>query len=84
MGIIDIKPQNILIESPAINEMFEQAPSEVFRPRVSPMAPPNDFYMESAQVSSAEEDITHPTDFAVRLADFGTCETVRSDPTRQI
>ncbi|KAL2756618.1 hypothetical protein ACRALDRAFT_2102427 [Sodiomyces alcalophilus JCM 7366] len=70
--VTDIKPQNILIESPAINRMFEQAPSEAFRPHGSPREPPNDFYMASTQLSSKEEDITRPTEFSVRLADFGT------------
>ncbi|CRK18125.1 hypothetical protein BN1708_012245 [Verticillium longisporum] len=68
----DIKPQNILIESPAINNMFEQTPPEAFRPRGSPLEPPNDFYMASTQLSSIEEDIAHPTELSIRLADFGT------------
>ncbi|EAQ93087.1 hypothetical protein CHGG_01322 [Chaetomium globosum CBS 148.51] len=68
----DIKPQNILVEKPAINTMFEQAPSEVFLPEDTPQGPPGDFYMESTQISSAEEDLTQPTDLSVRLADFGT------------
>ncbi|KAG7110757.1 Serine/threonine-protein kinase SRPK like [Verticillium longisporum] len=69
---MDIKPQNILIESPAINNMFEQTPPEAFRPRGSPLEPPNDFYMASTQLSSIEEDIAHPTELSIRLADFGT------------
>ncbi|UNI24634.1 Non-specific serine/threonine protein kinase [Purpureocillium takamizusanense] len=68
----DIKPGNLLIETSSINEMFEQAPSEAFRQRVSPLKPPNDFYMASTQLSSAEEDIAQPTELSVRLADFGT------------
>ncbi|PNH77056.1 hypothetical protein VD0001_g463 [Verticillium dahliae] len=68
----DIKPQNIVVESPAINSMFEQTPSEAFRPRGSPLEPPNDFYMASTQLSSTEEDIAHPTELSIRLADFGT------------
>ncbi|KAK3300567.1 serine protein kinase Sky1 [Chaetomium fimeti] len=68
----DIKPQNILVETLAINTMFEQAPSEVFLPEDTPQAPAGDFYMESTQVFSAEEDISRPTDLSVRLADFGT------------
>jgi serine/threonine-protein kinase SRPK3 len=83
MLVIDIKPQNILVETPAINKMFEQAPSAAFRPHRSPLEPPNDFYMESTQVSSAEEDIAHPTELSVRLADFGTCETLDSEATLQ-
>lgn len=70
----DIKPQNILIESPAINQMFERAPPEAFRPRGSPLEPPNDFYMVSTQLSSNEEDIAQPAGLSVRLADFGTCK----------
>ncbi|KAK4041449.1 Serine/threonine-protein kinase [Parachaetomium inaequale] len=68
----DIKPQNMLVETPAISIMFEQAPSHVFLLQRSPAEPPNDFFMESTQVSSAEEDLTRPTDLSVRLADFGT------------
>ncbi|KAL2021638.1 hypothetical protein VTK56DRAFT_6991 [Thermocarpiscus australiensis] len=68
----DIKPQNILVETTAINTMFEKAPSEAFRLREPPLDPPNDFYMASTQVSSAEEDMATPTDLSVRLTDFGT------------
>ena len=68
----DIKPSNILIETPAINEMFQKAPPEAFQSDASPLDPPNDFYMESVQVTSAEEDVTCPADLSVRLADFGT------------
>lgn len=69
---LDIKPSNILIETSAINEMFEKAPSYVFQSDAPPLDPPKDFYMESIQVSSAEEDLTRPTDLSVRLGDFGT------------
>jgi serine/threonine-protein kinase SRPK3 len=58
--------------------MFEQAPSEAFLPQHSPLEPPNDFYMESTQVSSAEKDLGRPTALSVRLADFGTCEYLDS------
>ena len=71
----DIKPQNILVETSAINKMFQQVPSEAFRSRDPMPDPLNDFYSESVQVSSAEEDITHATDLSVRLGDFGTGET---------
>ncbi|KPM35260.1 hypothetical protein AK830_g11315 [Neonectria ditissima] len=69
---VDIKPQNILVESPAINKMFQQAPSEAFQRDGSSLKPPNDFYVGSTQVSSAQEDLTCSTDLSVRLADFGT------------
>lgn len=52
--------------------MFEQVPSEAFRPTRPPLEAPNDFYMESAQVSAVEEGLTQPTDLSVRLADVGT------------
>ncbi|KXN86740.1 Serine/threonine-protein kinase SRPK [Leucoagaricus sp. SymC.cos] len=68
----DIKPQNILIETPAINEMFEKAPSEAFQLQYSALDPPNDFYSQSEQLSSAEEDLARASDVSVRLADFGT------------
>lgn len=53
--------------------MFNYAPSEVFAPDMIPK-PPNDFYMESVQFSSNEEDLTISTGVNVRIADFGTCE----------
>ncbi|KAK3984177.1 Serine/threonine-protein kinase [Cladorrhinum sp. PSN332] len=65
-----IKPQNILLETSAINTMFDQAPSEVFLPQKLPSE--HDFYIESTQVSSAEEDLMRPKELSVRLADFGT------------
>ncbi|RDA96126.1 hypothetical protein CP533_1750 [Ophiocordyceps camponoti-saundersi (nom. inval.)] len=68
----DIKPSNILIESPAINDMFDQVPPEAFTPREPPLPPPQDFYMDSMQVSSPKEDLTRSTDVSVRLTDFGT------------
>ncbi|KJZ74934.1 hypothetical protein HIM_05665 [Hirsutella minnesotensis 3608] len=68
----DIKPTNILIESPAINDMFDKAPPEAFMPHNPPMPPPEEFCMESTQVSSREEDLAQSTDLSVRLTDFGT------------
>lgn len=68
----DIKPQNILLETPEINKLFEQAPSEVFRPQLPPLDPPNDFYRPSEQLSSGKEDLAQATDVSVRLGDFGT------------
>lgn len=64
--------------------MFEQAPSEAFRPDRPPLEAPTDFYMESRQVWSAEEDLTQPTDLSVRLADFGTCEFTRRDDNHHV
>ncbi len=62
----------MLVETAKISEMFESAPSEVFLPQRPPLDPPNDFYIQSSQVSSAEEDLSHVTEVSVRLADFGT------------
>lgn len=67
----DIKPQNILLETAEINEMFNNAPSEAFAPD-SIQEPPDDFYVESVQLTSGEEDIATSTSLNVRLADFGT------------
>ncbi|KAK0643307.1 serine kinase [Cercophora newfieldiana] len=77
-GIIhtDIKPQNILLETPAINKMFECAPSELFTPQLPPLAQPNDFYRPSEQLSSGEQDLATATDISIRLADFGTASWV--------
>jgi len=52
--------------------MFENAPSEVFLPLRLPLPPPKDFYIESSQISSAEEDLSRVAEVNVRLADFGT------------
>lgn len=71
---VDIKPQNIMVETPAIKEMFNQAPSVAFEATQSSLDPPNDFYMKSAQITSAQEDLAIQPDVSVRLADFGTCE----------
>ncbi len=68
----DIKPQNILLDTPAIRQMFEKAPPQAFAPRLPPLSPPNDFYRQSEQLSSGEEDLVHATDITVKLADFGT------------
>ncbi|EXU97719.1 serine/threonine protein kinase domain protein [Metarhizium robertsii] len=70
--VSDIKPQNILIQTSAIKNMFKHAPSEAFKPDSLALPPPLDFYTESAQVSSAEEDLAHSTDISIMLADFGT------------
>lgn len=72
MIVLDIKPQNILIQTSAIKNMFQHAPSEAFKPDSLALPPPLDFYTESAQVSSAEEDLAHSTDISIMLADFGT------------
>jgi serine/threonine-protein kinase SRPK3 len=69
---VDIKPQNILLDTPAINEMFKKAPSQVFTPQIPPLDPPNDFYRQSEQLSSGEEDLADATDILIMLADFGT------------
>ena len=71
---LDIKPQNVLLETPAIDEMFESAPSEAFTPQLPPLAPPNDCYRRSEQLSSSGENLATATDISVRLADFGTGE----------
>ena len=55
--------------------MYNHAPSEVFAPDSIP-EPPNDFYVESVQVSSSEKDLITSTGLNVRLADFGTCEDI--------
>lgn len=57
--------------------MFQHAPSSVFR-QSTPLDPPDDFYMKSGQVSSADEDIRDPVGFSVRLTDFGTCRRLNS------
>jgi serine/threonine-protein kinase SRPK3 len=73
-GVIhtDIKPQNIVLETPAIDKMYNNAPSEAFAPKLPPLDPPNDFYRPSEQLSASEQDLATATDISVRLADFGT------------
>lgn len=68
---LDIKPQNILIETSEINEMFQYAPSKVFSPFYPPHEPPTDYYMKTEQVISGEEEL-ETADVSVRLTDFGT------------
>jgi hypothetical protein len=59
------------VETTKINEMFKNAPSTAFSESAAPLIAPNDFNMESEQVSSASEDLSAPEGFSVRLADFG-------------
>jgi serine/threonine-protein kinase SRPK3 len=61
--------------------MFENAPSEVFLPQDPLPDPPNDFYIQSSQISSADEDLSRVTEISVRLADFGTGEKSRPPKT---
>ncbi|KAI1185293.1 kinase-like domain-containing protein [Nemania serpens] len=79
----DIKPQNILIETSEINEMFRYAPSELFSPFDPPYDPPTDYYMKSEQVVSGEEEI-ETADVSIRLADFGTASWVDKHLTEWI
>jgi len=81
---LDIKPQNILLETPSIDEMFECAPSEVFTPELPPLAPPNDFYRQSEQLSSGKQDLATATDISIRLADFGIASWVDKHLTEWI
>jgi hypothetical protein len=49
----------------------------VFLPQDPPQDPPNDFYIQSSQISSANEDLSRVTAVSVKLADFGTGEKLR-------
>ena len=51
--------------------MFQCAPSSVFC-QSERVDPPNDFYIKSEQVSSADEDLRSLDGLSVRLTDFGT------------
>lgn len=64
---VDIKPRNILIETPSIREMFAKAPSEVLLQENPPDGP----IIPSVQLYSAEEDLSQAKDISVKLADFG-------------
>ncbi|KAI0485612.1 kinase-like domain-containing protein [Xylaria cf. heliscus] len=68
-------PQNTLIETSEINEMFQYAPSEVFSPFYPPHDPPTDYYMKSEPVISSEEEL-EIADVSIRLTDFGTASWV--------
>ncbi|KXJ89417.1 kinase-like domain-containing protein [Microdochium bolleyi] len=72
----DIKPKNLLIITPKIASMFSSLPPDTFRPKRAPLPPPDDYYMESSQMSSAEEDLAHVSSVSVRLADFGTASWI--------
>ncbi|KAK2774049.1 serine protein kinase sky1 [Colletotrichum kahawae] len=63
---------NILIESPAINRLFEELASEDFVSHDVTLPPPDDFYMRSTQMYTDEENIAESSELSVRLADFGT------------
>jgi serine/threonine protein kinase len=81
----DIKPQNILLESTKLNDMFEHAPSKVFR-HASPVLEPDDYYTESEEVVLAKEDFggtPPPRRFSMRLTDFGTGKLLSSTMTMQ-
>ncbi|KAG6361853.1 hypothetical protein INS49_010082 [Diaporthe citri] len=67
----DIKPQNILVETPEIDDMFENAPSDVLLQDCRPLNPSLDYYMESEPVMSAHEDLASTNELSVRLGDFG-------------
>ncbi|KAJ3493433.1 hypothetical protein NLG97_g4736 [Lecanicillium saksenae] len=56
-------------DTSSIRDMFQNAPSEVFRPD-SDACP--DAVIQSIQVSSAEEDLAETTEISVKIADFGT------------
>jgi serine/threonine-protein kinase SRPK3 len=71
----DKQPQNILLETAKINDMFDNAPSTVFRHSAPIYDAPEDYYMESEDIVAANEgfDSTHPPpSLSVRLTDFGT------------
>ncbi|CAK7221095.1 hypothetical protein SBRCBS47491_004411 [Sporothrix bragantina] len=73
-GIIhtDIKPSNILVETQELNDIFQNARPEVFEQETLTMPPPHDYYVASAPVVSAFEDLETSQDMSFRLADFGT------------
>ncbi|KAI1428423.1 kinase-like domain-containing protein [Xylaria sp. FL1777] len=79
----DIKPQNILIETSEINEMFQYAPSEIFSPLYPSHDPPTDYYMKSEQFISGEEEL-EVADVSIRLTDFGTASWVDKHLTEWI
>ncbi|KAJ3555795.1 hypothetical protein NP233_g12125 [Leucocoprinus birnbaumii] len=68
----DIKPEIILIETTKINVLFEMASLKTLLSRLPSFDPPNDFYIQSSQISSAKEDLSCATEVSIRLADFGT------------
>lgn len=71
ISVTDIKPKNILIETPEINDMLENAPPEILTQYSSPLDPPKDFYMESEPIISGNEDLQTTTSVSVKLVDFG-------------
>ncbi|KAK3940663.1 kinase-like domain-containing protein, partial [Diplogelasinospora grovesii] len=79
-----LAPQNILVETPAINEVFEQTSPSELRMDDSSLEPPYDFYMDSALISAAGEDLASTTSLSVRLADFGTSSWFDNHLTERI
>jgi serine/threonine-protein kinase SRPK3 len=84
----DIKPQNILLETAKINDMFDNAPSTVLQHSSPIYDAPDDHYMESEELVAANEGFDStppPPSLSVRLTDFGTGKLWRSiKPTNDI
>jgi serine/threonine-protein kinase SRPK3 len=84
----DIKPQNILLETAKINDMFDDAPSTVFHHSSPIYDAPEDYYMASEEIVAANEGFdttTPPPSLSVRLTDFGTGKLWRSTkPTNDL
>ena len=72
----DIKPANILLETPELDDMFRHAPPEVLEQEQGHSDEHlDDYYMTSEPVISGHEDLVSPhawKDMSFRLADFGT------------
>lgn len=72
----------MLLETLLVREMFHKAPSEVFCPDEIPRDTTEDVVIKSTQFESAEEDLTRPTSFSVKLGDFGSGRDISANMIR--
>lgn len=73
---VDIKPDNILIETSGIYEIFEKAwPKDIDILEPEKQASKESWYRPSISVFPDDYDLTCPEDLSIKLADFGTGKT---------
>ncbi|KAK4145600.1 kinase-like domain-containing protein [Dichotomopilus funicola] len=67
----DIKPQNILTETPETRAVANSVAGYELQPIDPLFDMPDEFYIASSKVYTLDADMTRPARLAVRLADFG-------------
>lgn len=71
LTLADIKLQNILIDTPEMDKIFDRTPTELFLRESHPVNPPDNFYMQSTSFVP-EEILKNSADISIKLADFGS------------